>query len=239
VVPGLGQFINRQWRKGLIFLVAIPALVAFLVFRYNSSIFNWVLTLAVVTLFASVFDAALYSIPAETRKTFQIPHFVSLACFVAAVFFLAAMLFFNELNRLYLFASIRQNWADPKLSQGEVIIVDRGAYAVEAPRRGDYVVAGGGAQMGKVVGLPGEEVELRDGKVFVGGSALPEAQYGYRELVDPRMRHFVLPGDGYLILESFERYSIVIPAARHHFSGRIIGVYSPSENRRRIGGQER
>lgn len=66
------------------------------------------------------------------------------------------------------------------LSDGDVIIVNKFAYLLRPPKRGDVVVF---KQSGnehdyydikRVVGLPGETVQIMDGAVYINGELMPE-----------------------------------------------------------------
>jgi signal peptidase I len=69
----------------------------------------------------------------------------------------------------------------PTLRSGEWIVVNRLTYRVGAPQRGDVVVflpptnAQTDDLIKRVVGLPGETVEIRGGAVWINGSPLEEA----------------------------------------------------------------
>ena len=63
---------------------------------------------------------------------------------------------------------------EPTIKRGEVIIVDSDAYSRSAPNRWDVVVfdsplGGGGLWASRVVGLPGETLDIRSGKIVVDG----------------------------------------------------------------------
>ncbi|MEO0541007.1 MAG: signal peptidase I [Cyanobacteria bacterium P01_A01_bin.105] len=73
----------------------------------------------------------------------------------------------------------------PTLQRNERILVDRQAYAKQPPQRGDivffyppYNAVSPNAQnapfVSRVVGLPGEKIEVKGGKVFIDGTALTE-----------------------------------------------------------------
>jgi signal peptidase I len=66
------------------------------------------------------------------------------------------------------------NPLDPRVFDGDRLIVDRAAFALRPPRRWDVVVfhCPSHAQMycvKRIVGLPGETVEVRDGDVYING----------------------------------------------------------------------
>jgi len=64
---------------------------------------------------------------------------------------------------------------EPTIKRGEVISVDLKAYSGAGPIRWDVVVfespvAGGGHWASRVVGLPGETIDIRSGKVVINGN---------------------------------------------------------------------
>ena len=65
----------------------------------------------------------------------------------------------------------------PNLHEGEYTIVDKIAYQLHAPERGDIVVFERPGQpdlIKRVIGLPGETIEIRGGQVFINGSPIAE-----------------------------------------------------------------
>jgi signal peptidase I len=65
----------------------------------------------------------------------------------------------------------------PGLSSRDLLVVDKMAYAGSAPRRGEVVVARALSDLivKRIVGLPGEVVEVRLGTVLVNGAPLTES----------------------------------------------------------------
>jgi signal peptidase I len=67
---------------------------------------------------------------------------------------------------------------EPNLHDQERVILDKVAYHVGTPTRGDIVVFPVKGEplplIKRVIGLPGETVEVRDGRVLVNGVALKE-----------------------------------------------------------------
>lgn len=67
----------------------------------------------------------------------------------------------------------------PNLHHGQFLIVNRLVYRLHPPERGDVVVFHSPQNPGKdfikrVVGLPGEQVEISEGQVFINGTRLDE-----------------------------------------------------------------
>lgn len=72
----------------------------------------------------------------------------------------------------------------PTLTSGDLLIVDEKAYTRAGPARGDIIIThySKGLVVKRIVGLPGEEVEVCRGKLYVNGSPVNES-------------HPITPGD--------------------------------------------
>ncbi len=89
---------------------------------------------------------------------------------------------------------------NPALSDGEVVLCDRFAKYWKAPARGDMILfeSGDGLFIKRIVALPGESVELVDGRVFIDSRPLDESAYlnngvgGMEPLTVPAGCFFVL-----------------------------------------------
>ncbi len=72
----------------------------------------------------------------------------------------------------------------PALGPGDLLIVDKRAYRKGEPARGDIVCfhySNGERLVKRVVGLPGEELELRDGILYVNGNPLAQPWLAWHE----------------------------------------------------------
>jgi signal peptidase I len=67
---------------------------------------------------------------------------------------------------------------EPNLHDGEYVLIDKISYLLHAPERGDVVVFtppnNERDYIKRVIGLPGDTVEVRGGQVYVNGAALEE-----------------------------------------------------------------
>ena len=72
---------------------------------------------------------------------------------------------------------------DPTLNAGDVLLVDRMAYRFSTPKRGDIIVYKTGddkkasTHIKRIIGLPGETVQIVDGYIYINGKQLDE-HYG-------------------------------------------------------------
>lgn len=70
---------------------------------------------------------------------------------------------------------ISGNSMQPVLDGGDVVLTDRITYVVRRPRRFDIVVfkrEDGRKNVKRVIGLPGETVQIKNGLVYIDGSPL-------------------------------------------------------------------
>ena len=87
------------------------------------------------------------------------------------------------LNLLTISAELNGSSMEPTLNPGDRVVASRITYALLSPQRGDVVVLrdplnASGLLVRRVVGLPGELVELRGRQVLVNGQPLTENYIG-------------------------------------------------------------
>ncbi len=91
-----------------------------------------------------------------------------------------ALLIFVIINTLTGRYEVQSISMEPTLHAGEYLIVSKVAYWIHPPERGDIVVLDPPQNRSeipyikRIVGLPGERIEVRDGRVFINGIALNE-----------------------------------------------------------------
>jgi signal peptidase I len=96
---------------------------------------------------------------------------------------------------------------EPSFLQGDCIMVDKVTYHSSGPQRGQVIVFNPPPPneesrypfIKRVIGLPGDTVEIMDGKVFVNGTALDEDEY-INERPDYTMAPIVVPENEYFVL---------------------------------------
>ena len=120
----------------------------------------------------------------------------------------------------------------PMLQQGDVLLLDRLSKYVRAPRRGDIVAYraedGSALCLGRIIGLPGETVQQRDGRVYINGSLLLTEYLveGGGDLPLTQVEsacYFIMPDDRTSMTGS--AYDMLIPVER--IAGKVILRVAP------------
>ncbi|NMG08398.1 signal peptidase I [Brasilonema sp. UFV-L1] len=148
---------------------------------------------------------------------------------------------------------------DPNQLEADKIIVDKLSYRFSEPKRGDIVVFSPTKELQKeqfqdafikrVIGLPGEKVELKNGQVYINNQPLPESKYLAQKqrtavmdvCISGQQPSFLaqpvtIPADSYLVLGDNRKSSYdsrcwgVVP--RENIIGRAIVRFWPVQ---RIG----
>lgn len=121
----------------------------------------------------------------------------------AVAVFLAFVLVFSVGMR----TSVIGDSMEPALHNGQEILMNRILYRISTPRRGDVIVfLPNGNQnthfyVKRVVGLPGETVQIRDGSVYIDGVLLEESEL-FDKIADPGIaqNELLLEGDEFFVL---------------------------------------
>ena len=92
---------------------------------------------------------------------------------------------------------------EPNLHSDQRLVVEKLSYSFHEPRRGDIVIlqvpqAGSGLLIKRVVGLPGEKIEIKGGKVYVNEQPLAEPYLSNQSQRD--MRAIVVPPEHVFVL---------------------------------------
>jgi signal peptidase I len=90
---------------------------------------------------------------------------------------LVCLAFLAFLRVKYQFVMVVGESMEPNYSTGDLLLIDRNAYRRRDPARGDVVVAWyqGGTIVKRIVGLPGETIEVRSGEVYIEGRPVLES----------------------------------------------------------------
>jgi len=117
------------------------------------------------------------------------------------------------LFRVYLFSPIvvRESSMIPTLHDGEVMILNKIGYRINGLKRFDIIVLkyDGAKLIKRVIGLPGDDIEYRDDKLYVNGKNISE-NYTRKETEDFILEvvgYSKIPENKYLIMGDNRPYS--------------------------------
>lgn len=96
---------------------------------------------------------------------------------------------------------------NPVLENGDTVLVNRIIYDASTPKRGDIIVfkPNGNENMHsyikRIIGLPGETVQIMDGKIYIDGEVLAEEyETSSLDAAGVAANKIVLGGDEYFVL---------------------------------------
>src|SRR6185503_5386569 len=91
----------------------------------------------------------------------------------------------------------------PTYRDGKISVVNHLAFAWRKPQRGDVIafrdVREDAVLLKRIIGLPGERVAVRKGKVFINGELLEDEPY-VKEKGTPNQKEIALEEDEYFVM---------------------------------------
>lgn len=148
---------------------------------------------------------------------------------------------------VYFFGQSRTNIGqsmDVTLSGGDTVLMDTLIYQVGSPKRGDVIAfkpngsGTGHSSIKRVIGLPGETIQIKDGMIYIDGEVYLEKK-SYPVITNPGMasdgitlgnqEYFVLGDNRNNSVDS--RFADVGTVKASYIEGKVWFVLSPSEHR--------
>lgn len=119
---------------------------------------------------------------------------------------------------------------DPNFTDGEFLLTDKISYRFQSPKRGDVIVfAAPPARqedfIKRIIGLPGEGISIKDGKLFVSGGELKEAYLPKSSLTFGGQ--FLLEGKEFRLKEN--EYFVLGDNRNHSSDSRIWGTINKED----------
>lgn len=157
-------------------------------------------------------------------------------------FLLAMLVALGLKNYIIINADVPTGSMENTIMPGDRLIGNRLAYLKNGPERGDIIIFKypdneEELYVKRVIGLPGETVDIKDGEIYInGGEPLEEAYLKETWTVATGEYHFEIPADAYLVLgdnrnDSWDaRYWTNTYVYRDKILGEAVVVYWPFRN---------
>ena len=235
LIPGLGHAYQGDWGFAILFFLLIVG---------ARVVLGAIPLLSIVA--AGLLMACFYHVyvtsPVEKEKSQQL--IVRICAFLLAVNILSVATALSIRTFVAEARYIPSGAMTPTLQVNDRLVIDKLAYRFEAPERGDIVIfnapqaaldlSGSTTQdvyIKRIVGLPGETIEVRNGQVFINGEALEESYI--KEVAIYEWGPQVAPSDAYFVLGDNRNSSLdshvwgFLP--REVVLGRASKIFWPSE----------
>ena len=253
VTPGLGNLYSGRPLRGLILHVAVQGIVLFLglALLWLPWPVNFLIPVAaaiLVTVFV-IFDGVRCARTAQPR--FSLARHNRWYVYILVVAVLAIVVAPEQVlvgspTRAYVIQAFAAPTSsmEPTVLLGDHVIVDKSAYAFSEPKRGDIVFYTATDPspiifMKRIVGMPGETIEIRNREVFINGKKIDEP---YVQFLRPStgatfngnsVAPTVIPADTYFLLGDNRDNSLdsrfIGPVQRRQFLGKAKTIYFSSD----------
>jgi signal peptidase I len=245
---GLGQLYNGKPAKAAIAYIFSLICASFFVFAPLSSSLFWLLAAAIISIIALIVPIIDSIRDARKSKEFTLRRYNRWYVYLGVIlaqFFLISPRFENQLlssTRSFKFPS---GSMQPTLEIGDRLVVNPKAYSTLAPQRGDiaifkYPKDESVFYLKRVIGLPGEKIEMIGRMVYVNDQPLKEshAKYIYPGSIHDHYGPYYLPKDKYFLLgdnrDNSQDSRFWGPVDRSNFIGKAAYIYW-AKDKSRIG----
>ncbi|MFQ6804467.1 MAG: signal peptidase I [Lachnospiraceae bacterium] len=129
---------------------------------------------------------------------------------------------------------------DPTLAAGDVVLINRAAYKIGEPKRGDIIAyrvseeENASTHIKRIIGLPGETISIQDGQILIDGETYQEKK-NFPAIQNPGLAEteITLDKDEYFVLgdnrnnSEDSRFAGVGNIRRENIIGKLWFVASP------------
>ena len=136
----------------------------------------------------------------EKNRIMRGPHYI----WEVMSFAIPLIAAFAILTFVIMLSKVQSGSMEPLLRTGGTVIYNRLAYALKEPQRGDVVVFYSDEENGylgkRIIGLPGDDIEFRDGYVVINGQYCDESAYIDDSVETNCIKEFEVPEGCYFML---------------------------------------
>lgn len=183
IIPGLGQFYNKQLVKGISFII-----IGIVFYNFNRNIFI-LFFLPIIFKMIVLSDAFQTAEKINGRKSYLLRQAHPIIVFFLIVGWLLTELPYSSYIKNYMVEAFRisDDAMKPVINSGDRVLVNKMSYKKDEPQRGDllaFVYIKNKRKISlirRIVGLPGENVEIKNGRIYINNSEinLPKLNKNY------------------------------------------------------------
>ena len=130
--------------------------------------------------------------------------------------------------------TLQESAREPTYSVSEKFFVNRALYKVSSPKRGDVISDSAALHIRRVIGLPGETVQVKDGKIYINGKVYEE-NGAYQDMTDGGLANsaITLESEEYFVLgdnrnnSEDSRFSDIGNISKKYIVGKVWFTVSP------------
>ena len=131
------------------------------------------------------------------------------------IFEILVTLVFAAVVALMMFQTVtmQESSMEPTISVGDRFFINKAVYKFSSPKRGDLIVFRSNASddaalhIRRVIGLPGEKVQIKDGKVYINDSEIPLDDSFVPEKPRGSFGPYEVPENSYFVLGDNRNHS--------------------------------
>ena len=131
---------------------------------------------------------------------------------------------------------------EPSIETGQHLLMNKVTYKLKEPQRGDVIAfkkdgkEHSSIHVKRIIGLPGEKIQIKDGKVYINGKLYKEKNFP--NIINPGLaeQQITLGKNEYFVLgdnrnnSEDSRFSSIGMVKRKHIIGKTWMVLSPFED---------
>ncbi len=235
-IPGLTHILMGKKRSGLNLILVFFSLLLLFLITLRHPVSNYLLFFAIILIFYSNFTTILEYFK-RNDYNITIPLRIGVLLISLSFLFFSYLFLLFALNCYYIRVKIPDDRLTPVFERGDLVLVNKRAYKNELPKRGDIVAAKiyGYTTIEKILGLPGELVEIKDGVIYINNEPLKEENYPLVKVGNINGSIFL--GMNHYYILAYEYYGQKVTLIELN-SGNILGkatmIVNPPERRRYI-----
>ena len=244
IIPGLGHFTQKRFLRGLIFFALWFFLILLGIFFYGRTFSNVCFGSAIAVHASAAFDCLPLALPLfDDFKTRIVVMLLLIIIGISSYYWI-----FNRVNDQVFGVWMNFNRGEPVIMKGEFILIKKQSKY----KRGDllfFQTNGEGFSAGydqnfymipgiyfdRLIGFPGEKIEIIKGKIFINDTPLREELYPIKKKAIRDMT-IVLKDNQYFIYDSLTPIQNTVPVEllllhnkvnKDNIRGKAFMVYAP------------